>query len=171
VRSIGIALATALICSAVAACGGQAPPPPVAITVSQSLITSTPPAVQATPVPVVHARTVPGAGRPDPFVALYGPPSASSTPAKNVAVSTFPHIPTLPGFGGAVHSIWDGVSLTGIVRNTGLTAIVQVNDQSYIVREGDTVAGRFRVAAIGPDFVTLATLGSGNGERTFSLGG
>jgi hypothetical protein len=170
-RSIGIALSTALLCAVAAACNSQAPPPPPPVTVSQSLISSTPPPMASTPVPLVHAHTVAGTGRPDPFVALYGPASAASSP-KSVAVSTFPKIPTLPGFnnGGAVHSIWDGISLTGIVRNTGLTAIVQVNDQSYIVRQGDTLAGKFRVAAIGPDFVTLASLGS-SGERTFSLGG
>ena len=173
-RSIRLALAATMAVAASAGCAGQAPPPQAPITVSQLVIESTPPPVASTPVPVVHAHAVPNSGRPDPFVALYGPATGNATPSKPVAVSTFPKIPTLPGLngaGGAAHSVWDGVSLTGIVRNGGYTAIVQVDDQSYIVREGDVVAGRFRVATIGPDFVTLASLGGVSGERTFSLGG
>jgi hypothetical protein len=156
---------------AVAACSSQPPPPP-AVTVSQSLITATPPPPVSTPVPVQHAHEVPGAGRPDPFVALYGP-QAAPPPSKPVAVSTFPSIPTLPGFGpgGQAHTIWDGVALTGVVRGQGYTAIVAVNDQSYIVRQGDSVGTMFRVAAIGPDFVTLVYTGSPAAERTFTLGG
>jgi hypothetical protein len=81
----------------------------------------------------------------------------------------------LPGFttgpGGVVKSVWDGVALTGIVRNSGYTAIVQVDDRSYIVRQGDSVAGKFRVATIGPDFVSLEYTGTPRLERTFSLGG
>jgi len=157
---------------AIAACSSQSPPPPPAVTVSQSLITATPPPPVSTPVPVQRAHQVPGAGRPDPFVALYGP-SAAPPPSKPVAVSTFPSIPTLPGFGpgGQAHTIWDGVALTGVVRGQGYTAIVAVNDQSYIVREGDSVGTSFRVAAIGPDFVTLVYTGSPAAERTFTLGG
>src|SRR5215469_9190524 len=157
---------------AAAACSSQAPPPPPAVTVSQSLITATPPPPVSTPVPVQHAHEVRGAGRPDPFVALYGP-QAAPPPSKPVAVSTFPSIPTLPGFGpgGQAHTIWDGVALTGVVRGQGYTAIVAVNDQSYIVREGDSVGTSFRVAAIGPDFVTLVYTGSPAAERTFTLGG
>jgi hypothetical protein len=176
-RVFGFALLAALGASLVAACATQTPPPPPAITVSQTLIQSTPPPPVSTPVPVVHSKSVPGAGRPDPFVALYGPASEASNakPSKSVSVSTFPRIPTLPGFGngpgGTVRSIWDGVALTGIVRDSGYTAIVEVDAKSYIVRQGDTVAGKFRVATIGPDFVTLATVGSPSLERTFSLGG
>jgi hypothetical protein len=159
---------------AIAACSSQPPPAPPAVTVSQSLITATPPPPVSTPVPVQRARQVPGAGRPDPFVALYGPAAAAPpTPSKPVAVSTFPSIPTLPGFGpgGQAHTIWDGVALTGVVRGQGYTAIVAVNDQSYIVRQGDSVGSLFRVAAIGPDFVTLVYTGSPAAERTFTLGG
>jgi hypothetical protein len=61
--------------------------------------------------------------------------------------------------------------LTGIVRDSGYTAIVQVDDQSYIVRQGDSVAGKFRVDTIGPDFVSLESSGTPHLERTFSLGG
>jgi hypothetical protein len=177
VRSFGLALVTIAFAAVVAACGSQPPPPAPPITVSQTLIQSTPPPVVSTPVPVVHARKVPGAGRPDPFVALYGPPGTSTTvkPSKSVSVSAFPKIPTLPGFtsgpGGETHSVWDGVALTGVVRDAGYTAIVAVNTQSYIVRQGDTVGGKFRVVAIGPDFVTLATTAAPVAERTFSLGG
>src|SRR5579864_3840452 len=99
------------------ACATQpAPAPTTNISVSQGLMESTPPPVVSTPVPVVHAHSVPGAGRPDPFVALYGPPEAAG-PAKpkSVSVSTFPNIPALPGFGSGgnpAKSIWDGISLT-----------------------------------------------------------
>lgn len=168
----------AILCAAaalaVAACSSQPPPPPPAVTVSQSLITATPPPPISTPVPVQRAHQVPGAGRPDPFVALYGAVAAAPpTPSKPVAVSTFPSIPTLPGFGpgGQQHTIWDGVALTGVVRGQGYTAIVAVNDQSYIVRQGDSVGTLYRVAAIGPDFVTLVYTGSPAAERTFTLGG
>ena len=174
---IGFSFLTAACFAAIAACAAQSPPPPPAITVSQTLIQSTPPPPSSTPVPVVHARNVPGAGRSDPFVVLYGPPTGgeSTKPSKSVSVSAFPKIPTLPGFesgpGGTVKTIWDGVALTGIVRNAGYTAIVAVDSQSYIVRQGDSVGGKFRVAAIGPDFVTLVTTGSPSQQRTFSLGG
>ena len=176
-RSLGLTLLTIAAAASIAACASQAPPPAPPITVSQTLIQSTPPPPIATPVPVVHAKRVPGAGRPDPFVALFGPPTAASAakPTKSVSVSAFPKIPTLPGFttgpGGTVHSIWDGVALTGIVRDGAYTAIVAVDSQSYIVRQGDSVGGKFRVAAIGPDSVTLVTTGSPAAERTFSLGG
>jgi hypothetical protein len=177
VRLLGLTLLTAALAATVVACAAQAPPPAPPITVSQTLIQSTPPPPIATPVPVVHAKRILGAGRPDPFVALFGPPVAADSvkPSKSVSVSAFPRIPTLPGFtsgpGGVVHSIWDGIALTGIVRDTGYTAIVAVDTKSYIVRQGDSVGGRFRVAAIGPDFVTLVTTGSPVAERTFSLGG
>jgi hypothetical protein len=174
-KSIGSVLLALAAVAAVAACSSQTPPPPPVITVSLSQ-SSPPPSVVSTPVPVVRAKSVPGQGRPDPFVALYGPPgAASSTPAKAVSVSSFPKIPTLPGFttgpGGVMHSIWDGVSLTGIVRGAGYTAIVQVDDQSYIVRQGEDVAGKFLVSAIGPDFVSLEYTGTPRLVRTFSLGG
>jgi len=168
----GFALIAAAAALAIAACASQ-PPPPAAVNVSQSLIQSTPPPPVSTPVPVVHAHGIAGAGRPDPFVALYGAPAAAPAgPTHPVSVSTFPRIPTLPGFGGgAGHTVWDGVSLTGVVRGAGYTAIVAVNDQSYIVRQGDSVGGMFRVVAIGPDSVTLVTTGSPAAERTFTLGG
>lgn len=165
----------AAVAIAIAACTTQAPPPPPAITVSQTLMQSTPPPPVSTPVPVIRAHAVPNAGRPDPFVALFGPPSASSATPKPVAASSFPKIPTLPGFtagpGGVMHSIWDGVQLTGIVRGAQYTAIVQVDDQSYIVHEGDDVAGKFRVVSIGPDSVSLASSEDPRLEHTFSLGG
>lgn len=176
-KSIGFALVLVFAGAALVACSTQAPPPPPAITVSQTLLQATPPPTIPTPVPVVHARTVPDAGRPDPFVALFGPPSGESNtpPAKRVSVSSFPNIPTLPGFsvgpGGTVRSIWDGVALTGIVRDAGYTAIVEADAKSYIVREGDSVGGKFRVVAIGPDFITLESIGPPKLERTFSLGG
>lgn len=160
---------------AIAACASQAPPPPPSITVSQQVMQSTPPPPVATPVPVVMAKNVPGAGRTDPFVVLFGPPAGGGAPAKPVAVSTFPKIPTLPGFttgpGGEVHSVWDGVQLTGIVRGSGYSAIMQVDDQSYVVHEGDDIAGKFHVATIGPDSVSLVYTGSPRLERTFTLGG
>lgn len=142
----------------------------------QAAITATPPPAVSTPVPIVHAKSIPGSGRQDPFVPLYGPVQSASTPSKpqrTVGVSTFPNIPTLPGFEGSANpgrppSIWDSVRLTGIVKMGGFSAIVQANGQSYIVRPGDLVAGTFRVVAIGPDFVTLAT---SKEQRRITLGG
>jgi hypothetical protein len=143
---------------------------PVAPPMSQAELTQTPPPNTSTPVPIIRATTLAGAGRTDPFVPLFAPANGSSS-GKSVAVSTFPHIPTLPGFEGAPKSgatIWDGIMVTGIVYNGGYTAIVTANGASYIVHTGDYVANRFRVVAIGPDSVTLAT---NKEERHFSLGG
>lgn len=174
---VGKTVAGCAAALSIAACSSSAPPPAPAITVSQSLITSTPPPASSTPVPVVRARAVPGSGRPDPFVALYGASTTVATvkPSRSVSVSSFPKIPTLPGFeagpGGTMHSVWDGVALTGVVNSGGYTAIVAVADKSYIVRQGDDVGGRFRVVAIGPDSVTLVTTGGPAVTRTFSLGG
>jgi hypothetical protein len=144
---------------------------PVANPMSQAELTQTPPPNTSTPVPIVRARALAGAGRTDPFVPLYGVSAAQASTGKSVAVSTFPHIPTLPGFEGAPKSgatIWDGILVTGIVHDGGYTAIVTANGASYIVHPGDYVANRFRVVAIGPDSVTLAT---NKEERHFSLGG
>lgn len=171
-KGFALAFTAATVAALLAACASQQPPPPATMQVSQTILSSTPPPPVSTPVPVLKARRIAGAGRPDPFVALYGPQAAA--PPKPVAVSTFPRIPALPGFegsGGSVHSVWDGVALTGIVRGAGYTAIVAVNSDSFIVRQGDSVGGRFRVVDIGPDSITLVTTGSPAAERTFSLGG
>ena len=145
---------------------------PVTTPMSQAELTQTPPPNTSTPVPIIRARQLAGAGRTDPFVPLFsGSNGAASSSGKSVAVSTFPHIPTLPGFEGAPKSgatIWDGIAVTGIVYDGGYTAIVTANGASYIVHTGDYVANRFRVVAIGPDSVTLATYKE---ERHFSLGG
>jgi hypothetical protein len=154
---------------ALAGCSSAAPPPPPGPIIARSDM-GTPPPVTATPVPIVKAREVQGAGRVDPFVALFGPPSAPvSTPPK-VAVSTFPNIPTLPGFENApgAGGIWGSVKLTGIFQNNGYTAIVEADGKSYFVRPGDRVDDKFRVVSIGPDYITLAT---NTEERHFSLGG
>ena len=138
---------------------------------SQAELTRTPPPNTSTPVPIIKATTLAGAGRTDPFVPLFAASNGSSSSGKSVAVSTFPHIPTLPGFEGAPKSgatIWDGILVTGIVYDGGYTAIVTANGASYIVHTGDYVANRFRVVAIGPNSVTLAT---NTQERHFSLGG
>jgi hypothetical protein len=145
---------------------------PVTAPMSQAELTQTPPPASSTPVPIVRAKALAGTGRSDPFVALYSSSGATSASlSKSVAVSAFPHIPTLPGFEGAPKSgatIWDGIIVTGIVHDGGYTAIVTANGASYIVHPGDYVANRFRVVAIGPDSVTLAT---NTQERHFSLGG
>jgi len=158
--------------SFVAACAGQpVDQSPVAAPMSQAELTQTPPPNTSTPVPIIRATTLAGAGRTDPFVPLFVPSNGSTSSGKSVAVSTFPHIPTLPGFEGAPKSgatIWDGIVVTGIVYDGGYTAIVTANGASYIVHTGDYVANRFRVVAIGPDSVTLAT---NKEERHFSLGG
>jgi hypothetical protein len=159
--------------SFVAGCGGGQPvdQSPVAPPMSQAELTQTPPPNTSTPVPIIRATTLAGAGRTDPFVPLFVPSNGAASSGKSVAVSTFPHIPTLPGFEGAPKSgatIWDGIVVTGIVYDGGYTAIVTANGASYIVHTGDYVANRFRVVAIGPDSVTLAT---NKEERHFSLGG
>jgi hypothetical protein len=159
--------------SFVAACssGPAVDQGPVSQPMSQADLTRTPPPNTSTPVPIIRATTLAGAGRTDPFVPLFAAANGSAPSGKSVAVSTFPHIPTLPGFEGAPKSgatIWDGIVVTGIVYDGGYTAIVTANGASYIVHTGDYVANRFRVVAIGPDSVTLAT---NKQERHFSLGG
>ena len=157
--------------SIVAACGGPVvDQSPVAPPMSQAELTQTPPPNTSTPVPIIRATSLAGAGRTDPFVPLFAPATGAAA-GRSVAVSTFPHIPTLPGFEGAPKSgasTWDGIVVTGIVYDGGYTAIVTDNGVSYIVHTGDYVANRFRVVAIGPDSVTLAT---NKQERHFSLGG
>src|ERR1700694_296454 len=86
---------------------------------------ATPPPITTTPVPIVHAHAVASAGRPDPFVTLFGPPTGGGNPAPTkVAVSNFPNIPTLPGFENApgAKDLWSGVKLTGVVDHGGRMA-------------------------------------------------
>lgn len=167
-------LAIVLAVGMVSAACSSAPPVdqgPVTTPMSQADMTQTPPPASSTPVPIVRAKALAGAGRTDPFVALFSSGGAGASNGKSVAVSSFPHIPTLPGFEGAPKSgatIWDGIIVTGIVHDGGFTAIVTANGASYIVHPGDYVANKFRVVAIGPDSVTLAT---NKEERHFSLGG
>jgi len=165
-----VAASAVAVCLVLAACGGAQAPPPGPVTVAPDL--STPPPVATTPVPIVKSKTVPSAGRPDPFVALFGPPTGvGPTPAPKVAVSTFPNIPTLPGFESApgAAGIWGTVHLTGIFEHgNGFIAILEDNGKSYFVRPGDSVDDQFRVIAIGPDYITLGTQTE---ERHFSLGG
>jgi hypothetical protein len=152
-----------------AACSAP-PPPPGPVHVTSATDVGPPPAV-STPVPVVVSKSNPNAGRADPFVALYG--TSGSTRPTSVASGRFPKIPTLPGFEGAPNaskpaSVWDGVRVSGIVQANGYSAIIEANGQSYVAREGDSIAGKFRVVAIGPGYVTLS---SAEGVRNFSLGG
>ena len=159
-------VAVFILVLAMAACSSAAPPPgPVVV---QKLDVSTPPPVTTTPVPIIKARTVTGAGRVDPFVALFGPPTGGSGP--KVAVSTFPNIPTLPGFENApgAGGVWGSVRLTAVMQSGGYVAIVEDGGKSYFVRSGDRVDDKFRVVSIGPDYITLAT---DTEERHFSLGG
>lgn len=160
---------------AVGGCGRTETVQPATTSVEeQTLMSATPPAAVSTPVPIVRAKAISGSGRSDPFVALYAPESApAAAPAKRVAVGSFPNIPTLPGFEGAPGSsgpgsIWDTVHLTGVFVDGGYSAIIEASGRSYIVRPGDYVADTFRVVAIGPDYVTLAT---SNQQRRISLGG
>jgi Tfp pilus assembly protein PilP len=67
-----------------------------------------------------------------------------------------------------MHTVWDGVRVSGIVRGNGYTAIVEAQGRSFIVHPGDSIANTFRVVAIGPDSVTLAT---DKEERHLTLGG
>jgi hypothetical protein len=155
-------------CATLAACSSAAPPPGPVVA-PQAL--GTPPPQTTTPVPIVKSRTVQDAGRVDPFVALFGPPTANTqTPPPKVAVSSFPNIPTLPGFENApgAAGIWQGVHLTGVFEHNGYIAILEDNGKSYFVRPGDSVDDQFRVISIGPDYVTLGTQTE---ERHFSLGG
>lgn len=159
----------ALTCLAVAACGS----PPVSqgpVRIATRTDVGPPPAI-STPVPVVVSKPNPRAGRADPFVALYGVSTGPQRPS--VASNRFPRIPTLPGFegapnGGKPQSVWDGVRLSGIVQANGYSAIIEAAGKSYVARQGDSVAGKFRVVAIGPGYVTLS---SSEGVRNFSLGG
>ena len=173
------AFSTRAVCAIAAslaayACGGGQQQ--IATTTTTQTVTVTTPPPLATPVPVVRAHSVIGAGRGDPFVALYGPPTggpAPSAPTRPVAVSSFPNIPTLPGFEGAPgaagpKTIWDTVRVTGILHNGAHVAIVEANGQSYIVHAGDSVGGTFRVVAIADSYVTLAT---SKEQRNVTLGG
>lgn len=154
---------------ALVACSSQPPPATGPVSVRPQALAAPPP-VATTPVPIVKARTVQGAGRGDPFVALFGPPGAGATPASKVAVSTFPNIPTLPGFESAPggKGLWESVRLTGVVEHGGYIAILEADGKSYFVRPGDRVDDKFRVISIGPDYITL---GTEKEERHFSLGG
>jgi hypothetical protein len=159
-----------LVAAALASCGSPPPPAQGPVKVAMHTDVGPPPAI-STPVPVVNARPNPGAGRSDPFVVLVGVQSTSRQP--RVATNRFPRIPTLPGFEGAPNgakgaSIWDGVRVSGIVQANGYSAIIEADGKSYVARQGDSIAGKYRVVAIGPGFVTLS---SAEGVRNFSLGG
>ena len=161
------AVATLLaVVAGIAACASSPPPPPGPVVAARTDVT--PPPVTTTPVPIVKAKTVSGSGRVDPFIVLFGPPSGVTTP--KVAVSTFPNIPTLPGFENAPGAAgpWQSVRLTGVMHNSGYIAIVEADGKSYFVRPGDRIDDKFRVISIGPDYITLAT---NKEERHFSLGG
>lgn len=167
-----------IVCAVAAACSTASQPPNTTVVTTQTQValrSATPPAPVSTPVPIVKAHVVPSAGRPDPFVALYGPPVGpppTPKPKKSLSASAFPNIPTLPGFegppGSRPPSIWDGVHLTGVLHSGGYVAILVADGKSYIVKPGDFVADKFRVVAIGPDSITLATTKE---ERHFTLGG
>lgn len=165
-RVSALAAVFALVLALAACSSGSPTPGPVA---ARPQVESTPPPVTTTPVPIVKAKSVQGAGRVDPFVALFGPPIGGSS-APKVAVSTFPNIPTLPGFENApgAGGLWQSVKLTGIMQNGGYVAIVEADGKSYFVRPGDRVDDKFTVVSIGPDYITLATQTE---ERHFSLGG
>lgn len=172
--NVHVRLVTVLAVGIVSTACSSTPPldqGPVTAPMSQAELTQTPPPASSTPVPIVRAKSLAGTGRTDPFVALYNSGNGAASSARSVAVSAFPHIPTLPGFEGAPKSgatIWDGILVTGIVHDGGYTAIVTADGASYIVHPGDYVANKFRVVDIGPDSVTLAT---NKEERHFSLGG
>ena len=165
------ALISAALLSALAAACSSAPPPSTAPVSVQPQTAMTPPPITTTPVPIVRAHTVPNAGRTDPMVALFGPPTTISNPGPTkVAVNNFPNIPTLPGFENApgVNDMWSGVRLTGVVEHGGRIAILEAGGKSYFVRAGDRVDDKFTVLSIGPDFITLGTQKE---ERHFTLGG
>lgn len=164
--SLGLALALLIV----AGCGS--PPPPVQGPIRLAAHTdAAPPPAVSTPVPIVVAKPNPNAGRSDPFVPLAS--QGGQTRQTRVANNRFPRIPTLPGFEGAPSgatqkSIWDGVRVSGIVQANGFSAIIEADGKSYVAREGDSIAGKFRVVAIGAGYVTLS---SAEGVRNFSLGG
>lgn len=164
---LAAAVATGIL--ALEACTSAAPPAPGPVSAAPQAVV-TPPPISTTPVPIVKAHPVPETGRLDPFVALFGPPTGGSTPGPRVAVSTFPNIPTLPGFESApgANGVWSDVHLTGIFVHNGYTAIVESGGKSYFVRPGDSVDDKFRVISIGPNYITLGTQTE---ERHFSLGG
>jgi len=163
-------IATTLTAAALASCGAPPPPAQGPVKVTAPTNIGPPPAI-STPVPIVVARPNANAGRSDPFVVLVGNSSGPRQP--RVASNRFPRIPTLPGFEGAPNgskgaSIWDGVRVSGIVQANGFSAIIEADGKSYVARQGDSIAGKYRVVAIGPGFVTLS---SAEGVRNFSLGG
>jgi hypothetical protein len=163
-----VAIVPALL--AISACSSPPPPAQGPVKNLQTTQVGPPPAI-STPVPVVVSKANPNAGRADPFVPLAGG-AGVSTPAR-VASSRFPRIPTLPGFEGAPNgvtptSIWSGVRVSGIVQANGFSAIIEADGKSYVARRGDSIAGKYRVVAIGPGYVTLS---SAQGVRNFSLGG
>lgn len=174
------AIGLSAVCVLAAACATAPPQQQNTATVTTqtqvALRNATPPPPVSTPVPIVKAHVVPSAGRPDPFIALYGPAQPAPPPQqskKSVSASSFPNIPTLPGFEGPPGaqkppSIWDGVHLTGVLRSGGYVAILVADGKSYIVKPGDFVADKFRVVAIGPDSITLATAKE---RRHLTLGG
>ncbi len=159
-----------LLSALLAACSGAPPPSTTPVNV-RAASDMTPPPVTTTPVPIVRAHNVASAGRSDPFVALFGPPTTVNNPAPTkVAVNNFPNIPTLPGFENAPGAAdqWSGVRLTGVVEHGGRVAILEAGGKSYFVRPGDRVDDKFTVLSIGPDFITL---GTDKEERHFNLGG
>ncbi|MBV8171730.1 MAG: hypothetical protein JO219_07355 [Candidatus Eremiobacteraeota bacterium] len=163
---LAISLAAALLAS----CGTPPPPAQGPVKVSVHTDVGPPPAV-STPVPIVVAKSNPNAGRSDPFAVLVS--NTARVVPQRVATNRFPRIPTLPGFEGAPNgskgaSVWDGVRVSGIVQANGYSAIIEADGKSYVARQGDSIAGKFRVVAIGPGFVTLS---SAEGVRNFSLGG
>jgi hypothetical protein len=163
------ALAITIGSLAITAC--SSPPPPAGPVQVASRSDAGPPPAVSTPVPIVVSKPNPNAGRSDPFAVLYSA-GGSSGPTR-VAGNRFPRIPTLPGFEGAPNglkpvSVWDGVRVSGIVQANGYSAIIEADGKSYVAREGDSIAGKYRVVAIGPGYVTLS---SAEGVRNFSLGG
>ena len=154
----------------IAGCGSPPPIGPVAVA---RHVDNAPPPTLSTPVPIVKSKPNANAGRTDPFVVLYAAGGIGAAP-RRVARSTYPRIPTLPGFEGAPGgvkpaSIWDTVKVTGIVQANGYSAIIEADGKSYVAREGEAIDNnKIRVVAIGPGYVTLS---SAEGVRNFSLGG
>ena len=157
------------VCLVLASCGGAPPPAPGPVTVAPAL--GTPPPVTTTPVPIVKSKTVPSAGRPDPFVALFGPPTGAGRHPHPKLLS--PLSPIFRRFRDSRArrvraDLGNGPPDRHLRTRQWLRGDPGRQWQIVLRAAGDSVDDQFRVIAIGPDYITLGTQTE---ERHFSLGG
>ena len=102
--------------------------------------------------PPQHGRDLFRFAAPAPRAA---PLALVSNPAPTVAAAALPTQPALKLIGVA-----EDITAGGLVR----TAIISGPDQLYVVKEGDRVTPRYRVARISPDVVELQDLNAALNE-------